>query len=100
MKKLPHAPVAAVKPIAFEAAPKAPPVPPAHEPIAIIGMAHRLPGGDTFWQLLTEGRDGITSAEVTRLSGPAGLTVNAAREPTVAARSEDGVAVLHAAAMR
>jgi uncharacterized delta-60 repeat protein len=36
----------------------------------------------------------ITSAEVPRLTGPAGLTVNAAGKPTVAARSEDGVAVL------
>lgn len=42
------------------------------------------------------GHDGIMSAEVTRLTGPAGLTVNAAGEPTVAARSEDGVAILRA----
>jgi len=42
------------------------------------------------------GRDGVMSAEVARLTGPAGLTVNAAGEPTVAARSEDGIAVLHA----
>jgi len=36
------------------------------------------------------------SAEMSRLTGPAGLTVNASGEPTVAARSENGVAVLHA----
>ncbi|NIM40831.1 MAG: SDR family NAD(P)-dependent oxidoreductase [Hydrogenophaga sp.] len=34
-----------------------------HEPIAIVGMACRLPGGvydtDAFWQLLTEGRDAV-----------------------------------------
>lgn len=43
-----------------------------------------------------DGKGGIKSAEVTRLNGPAGLTVNAAGEPTVAARSEDGIAILHA----
>ena len=42
------------------------------------------------------GRGGIVSAEVARLTGPAGLTVNAAGESAVAARSEDGVAILHA----
>ena len=34
-----------------------------HEPIAIIGLSCRFPGGvndaDTFWQLLKEGKDGI-----------------------------------------
>ncbi|MFI1017873.1 type I polyketide synthase [Streptomyces sp. NPDC020965] len=36
----------------------------AHEPIAIVGMACRLPGGvdtpDQLWRLLTDGEDGIT----------------------------------------
>ena len=35
-----------------------------HEPIAIIGLGCRFPGGaddpDSFWQLLQEGKDGIT----------------------------------------
>jgi acyl transferase domain-containing protein/SAM-dependent methyltransferase len=35
-----------------------------HEPIAIVGMSCRFPGGadspDAFWRLLLEGRDGIT----------------------------------------
>ena len=34
-----------------------------HEPIAIVGMSCRLPGGandpEAFWQLLTEGRDAV-----------------------------------------
>jgi len=42
------------------------------------------------------GRDGIMSSETARSEGPAGLTVNAAGEPTVAAWSEHGVAVLFA----
>jgi acyl transferase domain-containing protein/acyl carrier protein len=53
------------------------------EPIAVVGMSCRFPGGATdpesFWRLLSEGRDGITSgaarwgaAEVARLQA-AGL---------------------------
>nr|MBA2677429.1 hypothetical protein [Ktedonobacteraceae bacterium] len=36
----------------------------ANEPIAIIGMSCRFPGGasdpERFWELLSQGRDGIT----------------------------------------
>src|SRR5262245_17502522 len=41
-----------------------------HEPIAIVGMGCRFPGGvtdpETFWQLLWEGRDAITEVPPTR----------------------------------
>jgi len=41
-----------------------------HEPIAVVGMACRFPGGadtpDAFWRLLMEGRDGITEAPADR----------------------------------
>ncbi len=40
------------------------------------------------------GQDGIISADVTPLTGPAGLMLNASGEPIVAACSNDGVAVL------
>ena len=40
------------------------------------------------------GHDGIVSADVGPIAGPAGLVVNAAGEPAVAALSADGVAVL------
>ena len=42
------------------------------------------------------GPDGIISHEVARLQGPAGLVVNAAGEPTVAAWSEHGIAAVRA----
>ena len=42
------------------------------------------------------GPDGVISHEVARLNGPAGLTVNASGEPTVAAWSEHGVAAVRA----
>ncbi len=42
------------------------------------------------------GQSGILSAAVTNLTGPAGLMLNVAGEPTVAAWSEDGVAMLRA----
>jgi phthiocerol/phenolphthiocerol synthesis type-I polyketide synthase B len=42
------------------------------EPIAIVGMACRLPGGvlnpDQYWQLLEEGRDAVTEAPPERWS--------------------------------
>ncbi|MCB0167234.1 MAG: amino acid adenylation domain-containing protein, partial [Anaerolineae bacterium] len=44
--------------------------PTATEPIAIIGLACRLPGGvhnaDTFWQLLTTGRDTVSEIPASR----------------------------------
>ncbi|MBO4205827.1 type I polyketide synthase, partial [Micromonospora echinofusca] len=47
------------------AAPTRRTAPPTDEPIAIIGMACRYPGGisnpDELWQLVAEGRDGITA---------------------------------------
>ena len=53
--------------IAFEAIPIANPETSSHAldtPIAIIGMSCRFPGGanntESFWDLLIEGRDGIT----------------------------------------
>lgn len=42
------------------------------------------------------GRDGILSAPKSQVMGPPGLVVNAAGEPTVAAPSDDGVAMLYA----
>ena len=62
-----------------------------------VGLGYGY-GGDTYGSaaLGIESAGKIMSAEVTRITGPAGLTLNAAGEPTVAARSEDGVAVLHA----
>ena len=43
-----------------------------HEPIAIIGMSCRLPGGvdsiERYWALLTEGRSGITEVPPSRWS--------------------------------
>ncbi|WP_371524667.1 SDR family NAD(P)-dependent oxidoreductase [Streptomyces sp. NBC_01283] len=44
----------------------------ADEPIAIIGIGCRFPGGvdgpDSFWQLLTEGRDAVTEVPADRWS--------------------------------
>lgn len=41
-----------------------------HEPVAIVGMSCRLPGGadspDMFWQLLEEGRDAIVEVPADR----------------------------------
>ncbi|MFE5584776.1 SDR family NAD(P)-dependent oxidoreductase [Kitasatospora sp. NPDC056531] len=40
-----------------------------HEPIAIVGMAGRFPSADSveeFWQLLREGRDGVTTMPADR----------------------------------
>ena len=58
----------AAAPAIAEPAPRARPA--AHEPIAIIGMACRFPGGadtpDAFWKLLEEGRDAITTIPTTR----------------------------------
>ena len=45
------------------------------EPIAIVGMAARFPGCedlDAFWQLLSEGRDAISSLNDSQL----GASVN------------------------
>ena len=46
-----------------------------HEPIAIVGMGCRLPGGSTspeaYWELLREGRDGITEVPADRWDGDA-----------------------------
>ncbi|MEU8693464.1 SDR family NAD(P)-dependent oxidoreductase [Streptomyces sp. NPDC048665] len=47
-------------------------VPGADEPIAIIGIGCRFPGGvdgpDSFWQLLSEGRDAVTEVPASRWS--------------------------------
>ncbi|MEO6829391.1 MAG: beta-ketoacyl synthase N-terminal-like domain-containing protein, partial [Acidobacteriaceae bacterium] len=41
-----------------------------HEPIAIVGLGCRLPGGvvdgETFWSLLEEGRDAISTVPSVR----------------------------------
>lgn len=45
-----------------------------HEPIAIVGMACRFPGGvaslEDYWSLMTEGRDGICEIPAERKSLP------------------------------
>ncbi|MGW7688466.1 SDR family NAD(P)-dependent oxidoreductase [Streptomyces asiaticus] len=47
-------------------------VPGADEPIAVIGIGCRFPGGvdgpDSFWQLLSEGRDAVTEVPAERWS--------------------------------
>ncbi|MCB0209451.1 MAG: SDR family NAD(P)-dependent oxidoreductase [Anaerolineae bacterium] len=52
-----------------------------HEPIAIIGMSCRFPGGannpDTFWQMLRNGVDAVTEAPVARWNA------NAYDDPTL-----------------
>ncbi|WP_439596797.1 SDR family NAD(P)-dependent oxidoreductase [Falsiroseomonas sp.] len=50
----------------------APAIAPQREPIAVIGLAVRLPGApdlDAFWQLLREGRSGITPVPAERWQG-------------------------------
>ncbi|MER6437856.1 type I polyketide synthase [Streptomyces sp. NPDC001185] len=44
----------------------------AHEPVAVVGLACRLPGAngpDAYWRLLTEGRSAITDAPADRRTG-------------------------------
>ncbi|WP_066370166.1 type I polyketide synthase [Herbidospora mongoliensis] len=41
----------------------------AHEPVAIIGMACRYPGGETvegYWDMLSQGRDGVSEVPASR----------------------------------
>ncbi|MFF7357291.1 SDR family NAD(P)-dependent oxidoreductase [Streptomyces filipinensis] len=74
----PAAPTAADEPAttltapAPAAAPAAADVPGANEPIAVIGIGCRFPGGvdgpDSFWQLLSEGRDAVTEVPAERWS--------------------------------
>lgn len=44
-----------------------------HQPIAILGMAMRLPGGvqsgDNFWKMLLDKRDGFNEVPLSRCSG-------------------------------
>src|SRR5262245_43159307 len=46
------------------------PTPPPHEPIAVIGIGCRFPGGantpDAFWALLDQGRDAVTEVPADR----------------------------------
>lgn len=58
-------------PAAFSAASRpAPQAPAAPEPVAIIGIGCRFPGGvdgpDSFWRLLSEGRDAVTEVPADR----------------------------------
>jgi acyl transferase domain-containing protein/SAM-dependent methyltransferase/acyl carrier protein len=60
------------------------------EPIAVVGMACRFPGGsdcpETFWQMLMEGRDGITEIPADRWPAEALYDANAEAPGKMATR--------------
>ena len=68
-----HRPAVGKPPAVTAAEPAAPrPEPGAAEPIAIVGMAGRFPQAgsvDELWQLLREGRDGVTRMPADRWAG-------------------------------
>ncbi|TVP47771.1 MAG: acyltransferase domain-containing protein [Gemmatimonadales bacterium] len=70
---------------ALEAAERA-----AREPIAVIGMGCRLPGGcnspDDLWQMLVEGRDGISEVPPDRWDAEALFDPDPARRGTITTR--------------